>query len=223
MSNILTSEEKRQNAAKIAQAAMRLFKQSSYNQISMKQVADSAGISKGTLFNYYKNKEDLFMTLLLVGYQNYFSKLIHQLENQPLKNKSDLYSFLIGEVKNLIDHHSSLVRLNALRGPIFEGKANLTETKIQRRELYSKSNELSQLIKQQIGEVNIEWLNHIFVIQSAIISGMLNLSGLEAFSGKPTGQNLPAFSINITEEATKVFSSYLKEQMGAKNETGEYS
>lgn len=214
MSNVLTSTEKKQHAEKIANVAMKLFKQSSYNQISMKQIAEGVGMSKGTLFNYYKNKEDLFMTLLLVGYQNYFSELIKQLKKQPLSDKKDLYLFLVNEVKNLIDNHSSLVRLNALRGPIFEGKADLTKTKIQREKLYLKSDELSQLIKKQVGNINTELLNHIFVIQSAIISGMLNLSGLEYFSGKPTGQKLPSFSIDITKEATEVFSSYLKEKLG---------
>lgn len=214
MANFLTNEKRKQNADKIAQAALHLFEENSYNQISMNQITKDAGISKGTLFNYYKNKEDLFMSLLLIGYQNYFSTLISKLQKKPLHTKKDLRLFLVKEVSNLINNYSSLVRLNALRGPIFEGKANLGTTKIQRENLYQKSDELSQLINQQVGNIDTELLNHIFVIQSAIISGILNLSGLEYFSGKPTGQNLPSFSVDITKEATEVFSSYLRDKIG---------
>lgn len=222
MANVLTDAEKEKNAAKIAKVAIKLFKESSYNQISMNQIAQNAGLSKGTLFNYYKNKEDLFMTLLLVGYQEYFVELYERLKQNPLKSKKDLEIFLIGEVSNLIKNYSSLVRLNALRGPIFEGKANLSRTKLQRKKLYQRSDEVSNLINKQIGQVDTEELNHIFVIQSAIISGMLNLAGLEDFRGKPTGQSLPSLNIDVTKEATEVFKSYLKDKLRGKNETKEY-
>ena len=62
MVNILSSTQRRENAAKIAQVALNLFETQYYNQISMNEIAQMAGVSKGTLFNYYKNKEDLFMS-----------------------------------------------------------------------------------------------------------------------------------------------------------------
>ena len=209
MANILSSEQKIKNASKIAQIALDLFEKQSYNQISMNEIAQKAGVSKGTLFNYYKNKEDLFMSLLLKGYQSYFEQLILNLKLVSLKSKKEVKEFLLNEIDSLLDNYRSLVRLNALRGPIFEGKANQKLTQENRTLLYQKSSQVSELIVQQVKDLNVEQLNHIFVIESAIISGLLNLDGLEEFRGRATGQNLPAFRIDIRAEAKRVLSGYL--------------
>ena len=95
-----------------------------------------AGVSKGTLFNYYKNKEDLFMSSLLKGYQNYFEQLTSILKLTPLKSKQAIKDFLLEEVDNLLDNYYSLVRLNALRGSIFEGKADQKVTQENHKLLY---------------------------------------------------------------------------------------
>jgi AcrR family transcriptional regulator len=49
-------EEKRQL---IMDTALRLFAEESYHQVSIHQIASSAGISKGLMYNYFKSKEDL--------------------------------------------------------------------------------------------------------------------------------------------------------------------
>lgn len=213
MANILSLDQKRKNAARIAKVALNLFETKSYNQISMNDIAQRAGVSKGTLFNYYKNKEDLFMSLLLKGYQNYFEKLTQNLKLTPLNSKREVKDFLLEEVDNLLNNYHSLVRLNALRGPIFEGKANQESTKENRQLLYKKSLQVSELIAKQVKGLNVEQLNHIFVIESAIISGLLNLSGLEEFRGQVIEQDLPAFRIDIRVEAKRVLSGYLEGEL----------
>lgn len=46
---------------KINHAAFNLFAEKGYHQVTMKMVAQEAGISVGTLYNYYLNKQDLFL------------------------------------------------------------------------------------------------------------------------------------------------------------------
>lgn len=224
MANIHTPAQKQQKADTIAKVAGELFEEKGFNQISMNEIAKRAGMSKGTLFNYYKTKEDLFMTMLLVGYQNYFASLRKLLVGHPLNSTEDFKSFLLDETKNLIEEHRSLIRLNALRAPILESNSNLEETLANRQKLYEVSKSLSQLIHQQVPELTVEKVNHIFVVQSAIISGLMNLAGLESFDHRPTGQPLTDFEINTTKEAQIILKGYLEEITGEKNiETEKYS
>lgn len=209
MANILTDQQKKAKAKQIAQAAWLLFQTKGFNQISMAEIAKQAGMSKGTLFNYYRNKEELFMMLLLVGYQDYFNDIYLSLQHKPLTSVGDFREFLSLQNKCLINEHSALIRLNALRGPILEAKADLVDTLIERKHLYQISERLSCLIAQQVPVLKVEMINHIFVVQSAIISGLMNLSGLDRFDKRPTGQTLTDFEIDISQEADLVLAGYL--------------
>ncbi len=224
MANVHTPEQKQQTADTIAFAAGKIFQKKGYNQISMNEIAKQAGLSKGTLFNYYQTKEDLFMTVLLVGYQKYFTRLTEFLSNHPLKTIDDFKNFLLGETKNLIVNYPALIRLNALRAPILESNSNLKETLANRQKLYRTSEKLSSLIHHQITALTINQINHLFVIQSAVVSGLMNLAGLEKFDYHPTGQQLADFEIDIVKEAQIVFRGYLNEIIKRqKNETNKYS
>ncbi len=69
MSNSLTKKQKLEKSQRIAQVTLKLFRENSFDEITMDRIAKIAGIAKGTLFNYYKTKENIFMNLLLEGYQ----------------------------------------------------------------------------------------------------------------------------------------------------------
>ncbi|MFW6381240.1 MAG: TetR/AcrR family transcriptional regulator [Bacillota bacterium] len=60
---------------KIYRAALELFTSTDYNSVNMKKVARNAGIAVGTLYNYYDNKEELFLNVLEKSWQTTFFKL----------------------------------------------------------------------------------------------------------------------------------------------------
>jgi Transcriptional regulator len=80
MSNIYTTSQKDARRQSIMRAAVQLFKTQGYSEITMKQIADTVGTSKGTTFHYFATKEDLFMSILLENYQQFFSDLLIKLE-----------------------------------------------------------------------------------------------------------------------------------------------
>jgi AcrR family transcriptional regulator len=59
----LTEKENRRKA--IIKAARKIFKSVGYEQSSMDMVADKTQLSKGTLYLYFKNKDDLYATCIL--------------------------------------------------------------------------------------------------------------------------------------------------------------
>jgi AcrR family transcriptional regulator len=59
--------EKERRRTEIIDAAEKLFFAKGYDNVSMDDIAQEAELSKGTLFVYFVNKEDLFLTIVLRG------------------------------------------------------------------------------------------------------------------------------------------------------------
>ncbi|WEV42203.1 TetR family transcriptional regulator [Bifidobacterium sp. ESL0682] len=148
--NILSEEQKRERAQRISAAALKLFETRSFGAITMSDIAKAAEVSKGTLFNYFDCKESLFMTLLLDGYQDYFDDLMSEISAQTDFSLHDFAHLLLDSTSKLVRERPSLVRLNALRGPILEHGANMEQTIDHRQKLYDKNQQLATLIADQI-------------------------------------------------------------------------
>jgi TetR/AcrR family transcriptional regulator, repressor for uid operon len=69
---------------KIMQSAMQNFAKNGFDRTRMEDIAASAGLAKGTLYLYFKNKEDLFYAICdhnLEELRNQLSKLFNRKEN----------------------------------------------------------------------------------------------------------------------------------------------
>jgi AcrR family transcriptional regulator len=53
--------DKSKKSLEIARAALGLFSRNGYTSTSVRQIAEEAGIGKGTLYEYYANKEEIFL------------------------------------------------------------------------------------------------------------------------------------------------------------------
>ncbi|WP_283680199.1 TetR/AcrR family transcriptional regulator [Lentilactobacillus sp. Marseille-Q4993] len=206
--NFLTNQEKENKANQIAVAALGLFNTNQFTQISMNMIASKAGVSKGTLFNYFKTKENVFMYLLLTGYQQYFAELITRLDKSPVHSWDTVTEFIQTTTAELVISHGTLLRLNSLRQPILEVNADQDQTISERKRLYQVNEELGQKIHDQFTEITVSDASHLFVIQSAIISGLMNLSGLSDFNRQPVA-NFNDFDIDIKTESVQLMTDYL--------------
>lgn len=66
----------------IFQAALELFNGEGYQEVSMRKIAGKAGCSATTIYNYYPNKDALYLNILKRG----FEILLELLESHPREN-----------------------------------------------------------------------------------------------------------------------------------------
>jgi AcrR family transcriptional regulator len=59
----------------IRDCAIKLFVEFSYTNVDMRMVSKKSGVAVGTLYNYYKNKKQLYLSILKESWQNTFNKL----------------------------------------------------------------------------------------------------------------------------------------------------
>ena len=80
----------------IIQAAFKLFALRGYHRTSISEIAQEAGISKGLMYTYFKNKEDLLKTVVVHNYQEASDRL-YDLFSKNMKNRSqqELLAYII--------------------------------------------------------------------------------------------------------------------------------
>lgn len=140
MVNIKSEAEKLAIANKFLVTSERLFAKYGYLGVSLSEVAKESGVSKGTLFNYFTNKETFFMSLLLRGYQQYFEIFFEKLSSLSNLSDAELLDFFEKETRYLIQNKITLLRLNALRATILERKADKNQIMIVIKSCRSNSN-----------------------------------------------------------------------------------
>lgn len=77
-------ESKKQE--RIINAALKEFAKNGYDKASTNEIVKEAGISKGSLFNYFNNKKDLFLFLL-----DHVAKVIEQIYSEVDWNEPDFF------------------------------------------------------------------------------------------------------------------------------------
>ncbi|MEA3317134.1 MAG: TetR/AcrR family transcriptional regulator, partial [Bacteroidota bacterium] len=73
--------------ARIKNEALKLFAENGYHSSSISIIAKKANISKGLMYNYFDNKEDLLKQIIFSG----FAEIIHPdllSENEPITNET---------------------------------------------------------------------------------------------------------------------------------------
>ncbi|NLZ27469.1 MAG: TetR/AcrR family transcriptional regulator [Firmicutes bacterium] len=96
----------------IRRAAVKVIAEGGYALATAEKIAAEAGIAVGTIYNYFRNKEEIIISIFGGEYQkrNAFYKIIEQMELEPLeKIKAAVEMHFTG-----LNHHSELYRVVAL-------------------------------------------------------------------------------------------------------------
>ena len=78
-----------QKRLKILGAASELFAANPFHKVILSDVAQAAGVGKGTLYTYFKNKDDLYLSVLYSGFADLVERMrgrLNQTRISPTEN-----------------------------------------------------------------------------------------------------------------------------------------
>ena len=109
----------------ILDAAQQLFTANGYHNVTMNQIAEKAEFSVGTLYNFFKNKEDLYHSLVLEKCKEY-AAMQNQALNRDTEVLEKIREYLSNGIRFFLDN-ASLIRilLAETRGESFNLRSNL--------------------------------------------------------------------------------------------------
>ncbi|WP_166741706.1 TetR/AcrR family transcriptional regulator [Cumulibacter soli] len=100
----------------LREAATRAFAEKGFDGVSIRELADRAGLSLSMLYYYYRSKQDLLRTILIDSIEQYFAQheaLMSQASSDPVDR---LAKFVEGSVRYRIDSQvESRLMLTATR------------------------------------------------------------------------------------------------------------
>ena len=91
----------------ILESAVQLFSKNNYHAVSMSEIAEGAGVSKGTLYWHFDSKKELFHEIALKG-MNYFSKEFEKISNQDKNFEEKIKGIVHFVLKTFAEHITML-------------------------------------------------------------------------------------------------------------------
>jgi AcrR family transcriptional regulator len=108
----ITQEAKEKTRKSILEAAETLFAKQGFEKTTTRDISASCGIAKGTLFNYFKNKETLAMTLVAQSMES--GRILFERRKTGNENLAEeLFLFIASELRALQSHRNYI-------GPVLE-------------------------------------------------------------------------------------------------------
>lgn len=77
----------------IKQCSIKLFIEFGYNAVDMRMISKNSKIAVGTIYNYYENKKELYLSILEESWQDTFDKL-DKISSLTLSSKEKLNVFI---------------------------------------------------------------------------------------------------------------------------------
>jgi AcrR family transcriptional regulator len=110
-----SEEQKHYRQQTIVQMAWQMFREMPYQTITMAEIAEKSGLAKGTVYLYFRTKEELFLHIQEEQLRDWFTEINSKLENAApdIKTVSKLIS-------DSLERRPELVRLLAMLHNILE-------------------------------------------------------------------------------------------------------
>lgn len=93
-----------QKKALILEAAMKCFAQKGFHATSIQEIADSLGIAKGSIYFYFKSKDDLLLSTFKYYYDKMAREMMSVADNYSLSPRERLYRQMKMQVEVVLEH-----------------------------------------------------------------------------------------------------------------------
>ncbi len=109
----------------ILDAAEKVFGKFGYDAASLEQIAKEAGISKGTIYLYFKNKKTVFIEMMKRRLSDVIESLKSEYSDDGADSFEDIYRVLITNFRGLLTHpaYPSFLKLMIAESGRFPGIA----------------------------------------------------------------------------------------------------
>lgn len=105
---------------RVAEAAYKLFINQGYHGTSMRQIAEAADLTAASIYNHYKNKEQIFREVLLAHHP--YHQILPILESAEGEDAEAMLRNVANRVFKVIRRQKSLLHIMFIELVEFEGK-----------------------------------------------------------------------------------------------------
>lgn len=168
-----TDKDKEVRVNQITASAQRLFLEKEYNDISVQEIITSAGMAKGSFYNYFKTKEELFLFIFESEIEAWFGE-IEKAVTTLSKVDAKAFAYIIADS---ITQRPLFLKLTKILHPVLEQNVSMEKIYHFKKNILSKTLALSDVL---IAETNLfknstEVLEFLFYM-NALVIGLYQMS-----------------------------------------------
>lgn len=175
----------------ILMAATKIFAAQGFHQAKIEDIANEAGIGKGTIYQYFDNKKQLFEEMVKEGTRMYLEKSKESLDEgsdifEKLRNFLYMHRQLIYSNKDMatimITDHTEIGEdtqrfIRGLKGEVFGYLRDVINQAISKGEIREiNQNSVVVMFMGMVGKISSQILyNHHYSVDQETIEGMLDI------------------------------------------------
>ena len=103
--------DKKEKENRLMEKALKLFTEKGVNNTSIQDIADEAGVGKGTFYLYFKDKYDIRDKVIASCSSKLFSEALDALNNSYIQNFEDQIIFVINHILDELNKNKVLLKL----------------------------------------------------------------------------------------------------------------
>ncbi|WP_059049373.1 TetR family transcriptional regulator [Paenibacillus senegalimassiliensis] len=211
MRRAMTDVAKAEKAKLILNVAYDLYKNSTFEDIKMIDIAKAANVSKGTMFFYYSTKEILFMEILFLEYEKRFKGFEELLLPLGKMTYEEFKVFFLQEMAGILDEKSVFIRLSAIKSTILERNIDYETTVKVSLGMFTSLERIVRLLVERVAGFTEDDFYELFQAQHAIIVGFKNVVSMpEAMSQVIIDQKIERYRVEFKSHALIAMEYYLE-------------
>lgn len=144
------AEQKQERRQALLDVAWELFQNTSYQALTINEVAEHAGLAKGTVYLYFKTKEELFLSLQEQQLAAWFAEVNTRLQAASATPESDPIVQVSDILCETLEQRPGLTRLLAIMHSVLEQNIDFETALHFKQMLFSHVSRTGALLEQQL-------------------------------------------------------------------------
>lgn len=211
MRRAMTDVAKAEKAKLILNVAYDLYKNSTFEDIKMIDIAKAANVSKGTMFFYYSTKEVLFMEILFLEYEKRFKGFEDLLLPLGKLSYEEFKVFFLEEMAGMLDENSVFIRLSAIKSTILERNINYETAMKVSLGMFASLERIVHLLVKRVEGFAEDAFYELFQAQHAIIVGYKSVVSVpDAMQQVMIDQQVERYRVEFKSHALMAMEYYLE-------------
>lgn len=149
--------------------ALQLFSNKGFNSTSVKEIADISGIGKGSIYNYFTSKEELFIRVFEKSYDDMFIQGNKILNEETFSDEEKFLEIIKFQILYFINNKFIMIDTN------YNGMSTEKFEPIKKLYGYKKRNWQKEILFNNYGKEIEIYLDDLLIIFRGILSQFLNI------------------------------------------------
>jgi AcrR family transcriptional regulator len=203
----IRDEDKRQRRLVILDITWRLFQDTPYQVITMSEVAERAGLAKGTLYLYFKTKEELFLAIQDEQLQAWFDVVDAQLQAAPGECSIPQVA---GMICSTLEERPALTRLLAILHTVLEQNIDFDTALRFKRMLLERIARTGALLERRLPFLAPGQGGRLLLRTQALVIGLQHLADPAPMARRVLEEpGMEAFAVDFAHEFLEMFTALL--------------